>query len=76
MDFLKGCLPNKVEESLIAEEPRAVSGCQRNSQAHNSNGWYLISCIHGAKLLPSWSFFELSQEAYPCDIPSQSSTEY
>ena len=35
MVFLNECLPNKVEESLIAGEPKAVSGCQLSTSIRN-----------------------------------------
>jgi len=40
MVFLNGCLPNKVEESLTAEEPRAVSGFQLSAsiRIHSLSG--------------------------------------
>ncbi len=45
MDFLNGCLPNKVEESLIAEGPRAVSGCQLSASIWNYSELQLLTNI-------------------------------
>jgi len=64
MVFLNECLPNKVEESLTAGEPKAVSGCQLSASIRNDSGIF-FSCFRGAQLLPLWNFFKLSQEVCP-----------
>ena len=43
MVFLNECLPNKVEESLTAGEPKAVSGCQLSASIRNDSDLYLLT---------------------------------
>lgn len=65
MVFLSECLPNKVEESLTAGEPKAVSGYQLSASIRNDSGIF-ISCFRGTQLLPLWNFFfNLSQKVCP-----------
>jgi len=41
MAFLNECLPNKVEESLTAGEPKAVSGCQLSASICNDSDMFM-----------------------------------
>ncbi len=63
MVFLNECLPNRVEESLTAGEPKAVSGCQLSASIRNDSDIYFL--FPRCPIVTAWDFFKLSQEACP-----------